>query len=73
MFGGILFGKEELKSKIKGWGVEGEKYKTSLSPHLQILLHFSLQHEKKRGKRTENRDHTGNIHSFRKQFYVSYM
>lgn len=56
-----------ISTKLKEWGDEGEKYKTSLSPHLQILLHSSPVARKKTKKGGE-----GNIHSFRKQFYVTY-
>lgn len=38
---------------IKKWGVEGEKYKTSVSPHLQILLHSSPSVKKKKRKKKE--------------------
>lgn len=69
-------GERRVSIKIKEWGVEGEKYKTSLSPHLQILLHSSPSARKKEGgedkKKKKKKDHTGNVHSFRKQFYVTY-
>lgn len=51
----ILYGREEFTPKLRSWGVEGEKYKTSLSPHLQILIHSSHQREKKRGKGTKKK------------------
>lgn len=44
----------EVFSKIKEWGAEGEKHKTSLSPHLQIELHSSPS-ARKTGQKTRKK------------------
>lgn len=74
----ILCGREDFSTQLKEWGVvEGEKYKTSLSPPPSDILHTSPLARKKGEKdkkkeRKKEEDHTGNVHSFRKQFYVTY-
>lgn len=66
----------KVSIKIKRWGDEGEKYKTSLSPppsDITSFLPFSKIRKNKGEKKNKNKKkNTHRKRSFRKQFYVTY-
>lgn len=65
-----LYGKEEFTPKLRSGELRVRNTKPACPPTFRYYLIPPIS-KKKKGKR-DKKDHTGNIHSFRKQFYVTY-
>lgn len=67
-------GGEDLPSKLRSGELRVRNTKPACPPHLQILIHSSPISKKKRGKipKKRKKEKENHIHSFRKQFYVTY-